>query len=195
MASSWHMRVHAPREGSFAADQQMAAHGLVRRRQHLHQGQIRTHDGSHHLYCRQDRVGALRRSDEKWAQSVDLKIDPIIAPGNEDEKSMENMLFLLDELKRVDPLRRAEPGFGHRWRRPHGHGWFCLCIVATGRALGAFTDDVAGHGRRFCRHQGRRELSSEERRRAFLFSDSYLRRCGVLAYFGASRLSFPRVAK
>ena len=45
----------------------------------------------------------------KWASSVDLKIDPIIAPGNEDEKSMENMLFLLDELKRVDPLRRAEP--------------------------------------------------------------------------------------
>ena len=45
----------------------------------------------------------------KWAQSVDLELEPIIAPGNEDEKSMENMLFLLDELKRVDPLRRAEP--------------------------------------------------------------------------------------
>ena len=44
-----------------------------------------------------------------WASSVDLELEPIIAPGNEDEKSMENMLFLLDELKRVDPLRRAEP--------------------------------------------------------------------------------------
>merc|ERR1711939_313539 len=52
--------------------------------------------------------GLYEAQMRKWAQSVDLKIDPIIAPGNEDEKSMENMLFLLDELKRVDPhLRRC----------------------------------------------------------------------------------------
>jgi 3-dehydroquinate synthase len=45
----------------------------------------------------------------KWCASVDLELEPIVAPGNEDAKTMENMLFLLDELKRVDPLRRAEP--------------------------------------------------------------------------------------
>ena len=36
---------------------------------------------------------------QAWATSVDLVLDPIIAPGNEDEKTMENMLFMLDELK------------------------------------------------------------------------------------------------
>lgn len=55
-------------------------------------------------------VWALYREKlEAWATSVDLVLDPIIAPGNEDEKTMENMLFMLDELKRVDPLRRSEP--------------------------------------------------------------------------------------
>mmetsp|Transcript_19732 Transcript_19732/g.60804 ORF Transcript_19732/g.60804 Transcript_19732/m.60804 type:complete len:582 (-) Transcript_19732:177-1922(-) len=44
-----------------------------------------------------------------WAASVDLVLDPIVAPGDEDEKTMDNMLFILDELCRVDPLRRAEP--------------------------------------------------------------------------------------
>ena len=45
----------------------------------------------------------------KWALSQDLKLEPIIAPGNEDQKTMETFTFLLDELKRVDPLRRSEP--------------------------------------------------------------------------------------
>jgi len=53
--------------------------------------------------------GLYSEKFEKWAKSVDLDLEPIVCPGNEDEKTMENMLFLLDELKRVDPLRRAEP--------------------------------------------------------------------------------------
>ena len=44
-----------------------------------------------------------------WAASLDLKLDAVIAPGNEDHKTMENCLFMLDELKRLDPLRRSEP--------------------------------------------------------------------------------------
>uniref|UniRef100_A0A7S3NHM6 3-dehydroquinate synthase domain-containing protein n=1 Tax=Aureoumbra lagunensis TaxID=44058 RepID=A0A7S3NHM6_9STRA len=44
-----------------------------------------------------------------WAKSVEIKLETIIAPGNEDEKTMDNMIFLLDELARVDPLRRSEP--------------------------------------------------------------------------------------
>ena len=44
-----------------------------------------------------------------WAESVGIRLDPIIAPGNEDEKTMDNMIFMLDEIARVDPLRRAEP--------------------------------------------------------------------------------------
>ena len=95
----------------------------------------------------------------KWASSVDLKIDPIIAPGNEDEKSMENMLFLLDELKRVDPLRRAEPALAIGGGVLTDTAGFACALWRRGRALGPVTDHVAGHGRRFCRHQGRRELS------------------------------------
>jgi 3-dehydroquinate synthase len=53
--------------------------------------------------------GLYREKIEAWAESVDLVLDPIVAPGNEDEKSMENMIFMLDEIARVDPLRRAEP--------------------------------------------------------------------------------------
>jgi len=44
-----------------------------------------------------------------WADSVDLKLDVVIAPGNEDQKTMDTFIFLLDELARVDPLRRSEP--------------------------------------------------------------------------------------
>mmetsp|Transcript_106134 Transcript_106134/g.204283 ORF Transcript_106134/g.204283 Transcript_106134/m.204283 type:complete len:664 (+) Transcript_106134:86-2077(+) len=44
-----------------------------------------------------------------WGQSVGLELDPIIAPGDEDQKTMENCLYMLDELKRADPLRRSEP--------------------------------------------------------------------------------------
>jgi len=44
-----------------------------------------------------------------WASSVGVKLEAVVAPGNEDEKTMDNLLFLLDELARVDPLRRSEP--------------------------------------------------------------------------------------
>ena len=44
-----------------------------------------------------------------WAESVDLKLDAVVAPGNEDQKTLETFTYLLDELKRVDPLRRSEP--------------------------------------------------------------------------------------
>lgn len=44
-----------------------------------------------------------------WADSVDIKLDAVVAPGNEDQKTMDNCLFMLDELKRLDPLRRSEP--------------------------------------------------------------------------------------
>ncbi|KAJ8598222.1 hypothetical protein CTAYLR_005531 [Chrysophaeum taylorii] len=46
---------------------------------------------------------------EAWCESVGVSLEAIVAPGNEDEKTMENMLFMLDELARVDPLRRSEP--------------------------------------------------------------------------------------
>mmetsp|Transcript_17659 Transcript_17659/g.55768 ORF Transcript_17659/g.55768 Transcript_17659/m.55768 type:complete len:580 (-) Transcript_17659:377-2116(-) len=46
---------------------------------------------------------------DAWAASVDLILDAVVAPGNEDQKTMETFCFLLDELKRVDPLRRSEP--------------------------------------------------------------------------------------
>ena len=46
---------------------------------------------------------------EAWAQSVELRLDAIVTPGNEDHKTLETFTFLLDELKRTDPLRRSEP--------------------------------------------------------------------------------------
>ena len=46
---------------------------------------------------------------EAWAQSVELKLDAVVTPGNEDHKTLETFTFLLDELKRTDPLRRSEP--------------------------------------------------------------------------------------
>jgi hypothetical protein len=46
---------------------------------------------------------------QAWADSVDLRLDPIVAPGNEDQKTLATFTYLLDELKRVDPLRRSEP--------------------------------------------------------------------------------------
>ena len=45
----------------------------------------------------------------EWAASVDLQLDPVVAPGNEDKKTLQTFTYLLDELKRVDPLRRSEP--------------------------------------------------------------------------------------
>ena len=54
-----------------------------------------------------------RRADgeqmEAWAESVELRLDTVVTPGNEDHKTMETFAFLLDELKRTDPLRRSEP--------------------------------------------------------------------------------------
>jgi len=44
-----------------------------------------------------------------WATSVDLELDPIIAKANEDKKTLETFTYMLDELKRTDPLRRSEP--------------------------------------------------------------------------------------
>lgn len=44
-----------------------------------------------------------------WGDSVGLELDAIIAPGDEDQKTMDNCLYMLDELKRADPLRRSEP--------------------------------------------------------------------------------------
>ena len=44
-----------------------------------------------------------------WAESMDLRLDPVVAKANEDRKSLETFTFLLDELKRTDPLRRSEP--------------------------------------------------------------------------------------
>jgi len=46
---------------------------------------------------------------DRWALSVDLKLETIIIQGNEDHKTMDTFVLLLDELKRVDPLRRSEP--------------------------------------------------------------------------------------
>lgn len=44
-----------------------------------------------------------------WAESVDLKLDAIVARANEDHKTLETFTYMLDELKRADPLRRSEP--------------------------------------------------------------------------------------
>ena len=46
---------------------------------------------------------------ERWAESMSLKLDVAVTPGNEDRKTLETFTFLLDELKRLDPLRRSEP--------------------------------------------------------------------------------------
>ena len=53
-----------------------------------------------------DLYGEKMRS---WADSVSLRLDPIIARANEDQKTLETFTFMLDELKRTDPLRRSEP--------------------------------------------------------------------------------------
>uniref|UniRef100_A0A7S0JAN9 3-dehydroquinate synthase domain-containing protein n=1 Tax=Calcidiscus leptoporus TaxID=127549 RepID=A0A7S0JAN9_9EUKA len=44
-----------------------------------------------------------------WAASVDVELAAVVSPGNEDQKTLATYTFLLDELKRVDPLRRSEP--------------------------------------------------------------------------------------
>ena len=97
------MRVHAPREGSFAT----ASFHAGRVRQQIWQRTGLFDEGNTfikdklelttgRIICIVDKTvwGLYEGQMRKWAQSVDLKIDPIIAPGNEDEKSMENMLFL-----------------------------------------------------------------------------------------------------
>ena len=50
--------------------------------------------------------GAKMRS---WATSVSLELDAIVTIADEDHKSLETFTYLLDELKRSDPLRRSEP--------------------------------------------------------------------------------------
>ena len=44
-----------------------------------------------------------------WADSVDLELDTIVADANEDKKTLATFTYMLDELKRADPLRRSEP--------------------------------------------------------------------------------------
>lgn len=44
-----------------------------------------------------------------WGESVDILLDPIIAKANEDHKTLQTFTYMLDELKRADPLRRSEP--------------------------------------------------------------------------------------
>lgn len=46
---------------------------------------------------------------QAWCDHNDLELDSVIAPGNEDQKTMDNCLFMLDRLKEIDPLRRSEP--------------------------------------------------------------------------------------
>eukprot|EP00325_Prymnesiales_sp_UTEX-LB-985_P019699 CAMPEP_0174754598 /NCGR_PEP_ID=MMETSP1094-20130205/105819_1 /TAXON_ID=156173 /ORGANISM="Chrysochromulina brevifilum, Strain UTEX LB 985" /LENGTH=599 /DNA_ID=CAMNT_0015960469 /DNA_START=40 /DNA_END=1839 /DNA_ORIENTATION=- len=46
---------------------------------------------------------------QSWAESVDLTLDTIVAQANEDHKTIETFTYMLDELKRTDPLRRSEP--------------------------------------------------------------------------------------
>ena len=44
---------------------------------------------------------------EAWAESVELRLDSVVTPGNEDHKTMETFAFLLDELKRASWSTRA----------------------------------------------------------------------------------------
>jgi hypothetical protein len=44
-----------------------------------------------------------------WAESVSIDLEPVVAAANEDHKTLETFTYMLDELKRVDPLRRSEP--------------------------------------------------------------------------------------
>ena len=36
-----------------------------------------------------------------WADSLELRLDAVVAPGNEDQKTMDNCLYMLDALKRL----------------------------------------------------------------------------------------------
>ena len=46
---------------------------------------------------------------DAWCAHNGLKHESIIAPGNEDQKTIENMMYMLDGIKKIDPLRRSEP--------------------------------------------------------------------------------------
>lgn len=46
---------------------------------------------------------------QAWCDSMDLELHSIVAPGNEDQKTMDNMLYMLGEIAKADPLRRSEP--------------------------------------------------------------------------------------
>ena len=67
---------------------------------------------------------------EAWAESMELKLDTVVIPGNEDHKTLETFAHLLDELKRVDPLRRSEPVLAvgaNPNPNPHPHPHPCPC--------------------------------------------------------------------
>ena len=39
-----------------------------------------------------------------YTDSVDLKLEPIVAVTNEDHKTLATLTYMLDELKRTNPL-------------------------------------------------------------------------------------------
>ena len=53
--------------------------------------------------------GALSPQGIATPPQVHLRLELIVAHANEDRKSLATFTFLLDELKRADPLRRSEP--------------------------------------------------------------------------------------
>jgi len=46
---------------------------------------------------------------ERWCAANNLTLDTIIRPGDEDSKTMENCLAIIEELGKKNPLRRSEP--------------------------------------------------------------------------------------
>jgi len=67
--------------------------------------------GTGRLVCIVDeRVWDLYRDRfEGWCDREAIRLEPVVLAGNEDQKTVDNLLVLLDELARVDPLRRSEP--------------------------------------------------------------------------------------
>lgn len=46
---------------------------------------------------------------EAWCESMGLELAAIVRPGDEDQKTMDNCLAMIEALADVDPLRRSEP--------------------------------------------------------------------------------------
>jgi hypothetical protein len=61
------------------------------------------------LLCAHVRACSYGAKIEAWCLSVGLKLDAVVRPGNEDAKTMDNCLAMIDGLKTLDPLRRSEP--------------------------------------------------------------------------------------